>query len=125
MTEPRINPHNGQPCPAWCAAGHADPDASPSCAGPEHAVKDPGGLTIATAQARLFPGDKGPEVVSYAHGAGLAGPLGAAWAGTSYHGAKLADFVDRLAEMQPGDLRGLAGKIREASAEAWPEAEAG
>jgi hypothetical protein len=121
----KTNPRSDQPCPAWCATDHEAEDAGLSCTGPDHDVRSAEGWRVATAKAQLFPGDKTPEIVSYAHGREITGQMGTAYATGQRHAADLAAFVDRLAEMKKPEIRALAGRIREAAAEAWPEAEAG
>jgi hypothetical protein len=121
---------DGRECPPWCVRDHEDEDEPWSCASADREVTWkprnqvlPGGE--AGARVRLSPWDKTPEVITWSWGSDIRADTGHICAQSKADVEETALFLERAAEMPKPQLRALAKKVREAAAEAWPEAEAG
>ena len=106
----------GISCPRWCSGEHAVPGLH---RGAVSSVVTPSGGELAA-----YP-------VSWGNGARVSvaayddGPSGLVHAASAGDCAGLANMLDALASATPGSIRELAGQVREASAQAFAEPEAG
>jgi hypothetical protein len=108
----------GRECPDWCVRDHTDADANWSCVGQRH------GTSKAHAEAHFGVFEKDPEVTVWV---GSDSGFRAIYADTEHRASWLSDALEHLAGMRKPEIRALAARVREASAEAFPprEAEAG
>ena len=110
---------NGRECPAWCIRAHQDENESWGCAGTGRNI--PGSRGGADARLGIY--DETPEVAAWLFD-GPAAALATAYADAPHRADALARFLEFAAQAPEADLRALAGKVREAAAEAWPAPDA-
>jgi hypothetical protein len=105
----------GRECPDWCVRDHADADGPWSCAGQQH------GTSKAHAETHLGAFEKDPEVVAWI---GSESGFWAIYANTEQRATWLPGVLETLAGMRKSEIRALAARVREATAEAFPQREA-
>ena len=106
---------DGRECPDWCVSDHADADASWSCTGQRH------GTTRAHAEAHMSFLEKDPEVAAWV---GSDSGFWAIYANTEQRATWLSEALESLAGMRKPEIRALAARVREATAEVFPQREA-
>jgi hypothetical protein len=109
---------DGRECPPWCIRDHQNENEPWGCIGTEKSIPGHQG----GADARLGTYKKTPHVAAWLFN-GPVCDLAAAYADAPDQAEDLARFIEFAAEARKADLRGLAGKVREAAAEAWPQKE--
>ena len=108
---------NERDCPEWCAGKHER--GSPFHEGARNPITSPSGAQM-WAHAVSF--TTGPKISAAAYH----GDAGATVIeGDADNAAELAKVLDVLAAVSPQDIRAFAAQVREASAQAFPEPEAG
>ena len=108
---------NERDCPEWCTGKHEP--GSPFHEGARNPITSPSGAQM---WAHVVSFSSGPRISAAAYH----GDAGATVVeGDADNAAELANVLDVLAAVSPQDIRAFAAQVREASAQAFPEPEAG
>ena len=109
---------NETACPEWCTGKHEP--GSPAHESARNPILSPSGAQM-WAHVVSFP-SSGPRISAAAFHGGTGATV---IEGDADSAAELANVLDVLAAVSPQDIRAFAAQVREASAQAFPEPEAG
>ena len=117
MQKPKWRKDERKDCPEWCTGKHAA--GSPFHEGARNPITSPSGAQM---WAHVVSFTNGPRISAAAYH----GDTGATVIeGDAGNAAELANVLDVLAAASPQDIRAFAAQVREASAQAFHEPEAG
>ncbi len=105
-------------CPEWCTGKHEP--GSPFHEGARNPITSPSGAQMWARVVSYL--SSGPRIAAAAYHSGTGATV---IEGDADSAAELANVLDVLAAASPQDIRAFAAQVREASAQAFPEPEAG